>query len=261
MEGWIKIHRSILKWEWYDDINTFRVFIHLLLTANHESKKWRGIRIRRGQMVTSVANLGKSTGLSAQSVRTSLTKLKSTNELTIKSTNIYTIITICKYEYYQDIKKDINKQDIKLTNKRPTNEQQTSNKRATTTKEGKKERTKEGKEEEIYMPVAVGADVDDPNQMLVKKWHEWCQYRKHIRKPYKTTTGAAAAYNKLLKLAGYYSAPAIEIIQQSIENEWVGFFPLKSQPAATVPGEDPVAKGVREMQEARRILNETTKMT
>lgn len=38
MEGWISLYRKILNWEWYSDANTFRLFIHLLLQANHEEK-------------------------------------------------------------------------------------------------------------------------------------------------------------------------------------------------------------------------------
>ena len=26
-QGWIKIHRQLTEWEWYDDLNTFRLFI------------------------------------------------------------------------------------------------------------------------------------------------------------------------------------------------------------------------------------------
>jgi hypothetical protein len=39
MSGWIKIHRSILEWEWYEDTNTFRLFMHLILKANHKDRK------------------------------------------------------------------------------------------------------------------------------------------------------------------------------------------------------------------------------
>lgn len=42
-EGWICLHRKILKWEWYQDTNTFRVFIHLLLNANWEDTKYMGM--------------------------------------------------------------------------------------------------------------------------------------------------------------------------------------------------------------------------
>jgi hypothetical protein len=76
--GFIKLHRSLLKWEWYDDMNVFRVFLHLLLTANYEDKNWHGITIKRGQRVFSFEGLSKETKLSVRNVRTAIDKLKTT---------------------------------------------------------------------------------------------------------------------------------------------------------------------------------------
>lgn len=121
MEGWIKIHRKVLNWEWYDDINTKTLFFHLLLTANHQDKKWRGQIIKRGQKITSLEHLAKEVGLTIQQIRTSLNKLKSTSEITVKATNKFTLITIEKYSDYQINEKENNKQDNKQENKRRTN--------------------------------------------------------------------------------------------------------------------------------------------
>ena len=121
MEGWIKIHRKILEWEWYDDINTKILFLHLLLTANHEDRKWRGTVIKRGQKLTSLQHLADETHLSLQNVKTSLSKLKSTNEITIKSTNKYTVVSIEKYNDYQIDETKTNKQTNLRTNKQSTN--------------------------------------------------------------------------------------------------------------------------------------------
>lgn len=126
-DGFIKIHRRMLKWEWFSDVNTTHLFIYLLLVANWEDKKWQGQIIKRGQVVTGLKNLSTSTGLSIQQTRTSLKKLVSTNEITIKSTNKYSVITIEKYGDYQRKNEESNKQI--------TNEQQTNNKQITTTKE------------------------------------------------------------------------------------------------------------------------------
>ena len=76
MEGWIKIHRQILNWEWYKDINVKILFIHLLLTANHQEKNWKGQLVKRGQKLTSLQHLANETGLTLQQTRTSLIKLK-----------------------------------------------------------------------------------------------------------------------------------------------------------------------------------------
>lgn len=133
--GFIKLHRQILDWEWYSDINTTRVFIHLLLTANYEPKKWKGIDVARGSLVTSYPKLAEKTSLTVQQVRTSLSKLKSTGEITASKGLNYTLISIACYDDYQTINA--------LNNRQITDNQQTDNRQITTTKEVKKERNKE----------------------------------------------------------------------------------------------------------------------
>ena len=157
MDGWIKLHRKFLDWEWYQDLNTKAVFIHLLFKANYEEKKWHGITIGVGSLVTSIGTLADETGLSVQMVRTVLGHLKSTNEITIKATNKYTLITISNYGLYQgftDDNQQANQQASQQSiNKQITNKQQTTNKQLTTTKEIKKEikeESKEVKKKEVY---------------------------------------------------------------------------------------------------------------
>lgn len=145
MSGWIKLHRSLLDWEWYSDNNVFRVFSHILLKANFEDRNWQGQVIKRGSYVTSFQNLSKETKLSVQEVRTALAKLKSTQEITSQATNGYTLITIIKYNDYQDDDSDSNTPNNTQDNNPATNEQQTDNKRTTTTKELKNIRIKEDK--------------------------------------------------------------------------------------------------------------------
>lgn len=80
--GFILLHRSILRWEWYGDLNTARLFIHLLLTVNYEPQRWQGIAVERGQRVASMAKLADETGLTVKQVRTALEHLKRTGEVT-----------------------------------------------------------------------------------------------------------------------------------------------------------------------------------
>ncbi len=119
----VKLDRNILKWRWYNDLVTFKVFVHLLLTANIADKRWRDINVERGQLVISVNHLCQQTNLTVQQVRTALKHLNSTNEITIKTTNKYTVITIKNYNLYQGI---TNKSTFKqqTANKQLTNEQQ-----------------------------------------------------------------------------------------------------------------------------------------
>lgn len=127
MTGWIKIHRKMTEWEWYDDIPCRLVFIHLLITANYEDSRWQGRVIKRGQVVTGRHELARETGLSEQQIRTVFGKLKSTSDLTIKTTNKFSIVTIVNYEEYQDKQPASNQQ----SNQQP-------NQQSTTSKEVKK---------------------------------------------------------------------------------------------------------------------------
>ena len=100
--GFIALQRKILDWEWYTDPNTFRLFIHLLLKANHAPKKWQGQIIDRGQVITGRITLSKELKLSEQQIRTSINKLKKTEEITSTATSHYTLITLVNYNSYQD---------------------------------------------------------------------------------------------------------------------------------------------------------------
>lgn len=119
--GWITVHRRLLDWEWFDDSNTFHVFMYCLLRANHKANSWRGNNIDTGQFITSREKISQDTKLSIQQVRTCLNKLKSTNELTIKTTNKFTLISITNWSEYQQSNQQDNQQ---LTNNQPTTNQQ-----------------------------------------------------------------------------------------------------------------------------------------
>jgi len=121
LNGFIKLHRKLLVWEWYSDINVRVLFFHCLLRANHKTEKWQGIELNAGQFITSLGHLSKECGLTEQQTRTALNKLKSTREITSKSTSRYSIITVNNWNLYQTN----NTQD----NKQITNEQQTNNNR------------------------------------------------------------------------------------------------------------------------------------
>ena len=137
MEGWIKVHRKLVDWEWYNDINVKVVFLHLLLTANHKEKQWKGQTILRGQKLTSIEHLADDVGLTIQQTRTALKKLKSTHEITIKTTSKNSLITIAKFNNYQFEADEDNKQNNKQLNNSITNNQQTNNKQITTNKNEK----------------------------------------------------------------------------------------------------------------------------
>lgn len=101
-KGWIKLHRQILDWEWSDEPAMVALFVHLLLMANSdEGWKYRGVTMRAGQLITSIANLSKVTGITIKALRTRLERLVSTGEISVESCKKYSIITISNYTIYQ----------------------------------------------------------------------------------------------------------------------------------------------------------------
>ncbi len=99
--GYIKLHRSILSWEWYGDIKTRGLFLHLLVAAQWEDVRIEGQVIKRGQLCTSIRKLADVVGLSERGVRTSLQRLQSTGEITMQSNQHHSIITVVNYDLYQ----------------------------------------------------------------------------------------------------------------------------------------------------------------
>jgi len=107
LSGWILLHKKFLEWEWYDDHSACRLFIHLLLKANHKDNVWRGVLIKRGERATSLRNLAKETGLTLKQIRLSLDKLRGAQQTAQrtahKGAQSFSIITICNYEEYQQV--------------------------------------------------------------------------------------------------------------------------------------------------------------
>ena len=207
MAGWIKLHRSLLDWEWYDDANTCRLFIHLLLRANHKPKNWRGIAINTGQLLTGRKVLAEQTGLSEQQVRTSLNKLKSTNEITIKSTSHNSLITLVCWESYQ--------QNNQEDNQAVTKQQPTDNQAVTTNKNVKNDNNEKNDKKKPWV---------SPAGLNLEAWAEFEQHRKDIKKPL-TDTARTKAANQIIHLD---PAEQQSTVDKSISSRWAGLFPDKT---------------------------------
>lgn len=98
---YIRLDRNIMSWGWYKDPNTFKLWIHLLLSANIKDHTFMGVEIHRGELAASYKALATATGLSERSVRTALEHLKATGELTVERHPKFSVFSIARYEYYQ----------------------------------------------------------------------------------------------------------------------------------------------------------------
>ena len=101
MDGFIKLHRQLVNWEWYKDSNTCRLFLHCLLKANSTDKNYKGTPITRGSFATGRDILAEQLSLTVSQVRTSLRKLESTGEIKMIKNGKGTIIEVVNYDSFQ----------------------------------------------------------------------------------------------------------------------------------------------------------------
>lgn len=216
--GFIKIDRGILDWEWYSDINTTRLFIHLILKANWKDGRFQGQEIKRGSFVTSYLKLAEETELTVNQVRTSLNKLKSTGEITVKSQSKFSVITVKNYCLYQDISQSNHSQ---ITDKPQTNHSQ-----ITTIEESKKVRREEikkrvSKDTPKETPEDIISQYDFSEAMTIKI-KEWLKYKSERRETYKST-GLTALLNRVSQKSGEYGEnPVMALMDESMANGWRG---------------------------------------
>ena len=141
--SYIKLDRKITDWEWFTNPNTLMVWIYLLTNAQYQDGSYRGVELKRGQLLTGRRKLSEKLGLTERQIRTCLKHLESTNEIAIESTNKNSLITIIKYAFYQGGESENDQQsdqqeDQKTSNKRPT--KSPMNDHNTRNKEVKKEK-------------------------------------------------------------------------------------------------------------------------
>ena len=155
---YIKLFRKILSWEWYKDTNTTRVFLHILLKANYKPSRYKGVEVGAGECVFGRKQWAEELGLSEQQVRTALNHLKSTNEITIRATNKFSVVKVEKWAFWQiEEGGATNRATNKLTNNQPTTNQQ-----VTTSKESKKVINKESLSYAVPDGVKIGEKYTDP---------------------------------------------------------------------------------------------------
>lgn len=177
--GYIKLYRKMTKWQWYSDEVMFRVFMHLLLTANYEPAYWLDVKIERGQTVVSLAKLGATLNYSKDTILKALKRLESSGEITRRPTARYTIVTISNYNEYQDKPTD----NRPLTDRQPTDNRPLTDRRVDPLKEVKK--NKKNKEEKEAVRSASGSQeqnlIDlygiEATEKYKKRFRDWAEKR------------------------------------------------------------------------------------
>lgn len=128
ISGFIKLHRKLIEWGWYSDYVVKDTFLHILMVATFKSATYQGHDLKPGQAIIGRKKLAQELGFSEQQVRTALKKLESTGEISLNSTNRFTIVTVENWSVYQCEDKDEQPTDNQqITNNQPTDNQQITN--------------------------------------------------------------------------------------------------------------------------------------
>lgn len=205
MKGWICLHRGILEHWIYDEPEALKVWITMLIEANHESKKhmFNGVmtEISRGQLVCGRISLSEKTGVSENKIRRYIKLLESEGMIHQQKTNKYTVITIANYAQYQNI----NQQS---TSKAPADDQQTTT-------------PKQLNNKTINNP-ASGFDFSawpevPAEQILI----DWFAMRKRIKADVSQTV--IDQFGRQMQIAAAAGVSADYCLSECITSNWRGF--------------------------------------
>ena len=103
--GWIKLYRSLLYSDVFQNEKMLKVFIWCLLKSGHKDKQMRIgkklVNVKRGQFVFGRAKAAEELGLSQSTVWSYMKELEERKTIKIKSNNKYSLITIENWASYQ----------------------------------------------------------------------------------------------------------------------------------------------------------------
>jgi hypothetical protein len=232
MNGYVKLWRKMLKHGMMQNPELLRFWIWCLLKASHQDHEtlvgYKGVKLGPGQFIYGRNAAAKELRSTPRKMRTCVDALQTLGNLTIKTTNKFSTITITNWERYQSREDASDQQnDQQATSKRPTSDH--------------KQEGKEGKEgkEKTYTPLPpTGGNGSVPKKGPVLQTHpypdwlnrdlfaDFTRMRSRIKKPITTTKTITGLLTKLEKLIGEgHSQEAL--IQEAIDHCWMSFYPPK----------------------------------
>jgi hypothetical protein len=195
----------------------FEAWNDILLNVNYaEAKcliKGKLYIIKRGESILSLDNWAKRWGWDKSKVRRFMDLLKNDGMICLKTDNITTHLTVCKYEEYQD---SSNANETRVKRKRNTNEIQT-----TPIKEEQELQEEEVKEEYNNLGLSI------PKSELELTFESYLEMRRKIKKP-ATPHAIELIKKKLVQMTQNNERDMCELLNQSIVNSWAGIYPIKN---------------------------------
>jgi hypothetical protein len=221
-EGWLKLHRQIRDhWIWNDPVK-LRWWLDILMEVNHSERTFQiGYKLftcKTGECVMSLQNWGKRWKVSKTVVNNFFRMLEFDNMIKTVNETVTTRIIVCNYAYYQG-NVNANETDIKRVENGIEPEQSTT-KELKEKKEFKRNNADEVLNEKFLLSL--------PNEwkLIVRKW---LNFKKEKNQSYKGNTSLATMFEKLKQFSNNNPIVGAEIIENSISNNYSGFFEPKEK--------------------------------
>jgi len=164
MSGWIKLHRAISQSSIADNPELLALWIHMLVSASHTARRQpvgnQLVELLPGQFVYGRDKFSLKTGLSIAKLRASVLLLEKMNQITIKTTNKFSIISITNWSLYQ------------LDNQQTASTQPTDNQQTTTDKNVNNLNNVKNSMPESSTPAPVDSPLNCPHQAIIQIYHD-----------------------------------------------------------------------------------------
>lgn len=208
-DGYVKLWRKSIDSRVFKSDGLWKLWTYCLMRANHkhqwvELRTGKGIvevEVQPGQFVFGRHSAAKDLNMNAETVRKRMDKLKKIGNITIQSTNQYSIITIINWDSYQS--------EIKNSTSKSTNQVPTKYQPSTTDKNEKNEKNKN-----------KGNGI--PDFIDKELWQAFREHRQKLRKPM-TEHAEKIIFGKLQKAKDKGHDPH-EMIETAIERGWQSVF-------------------------------------
>lgn len=212
MDGWILLYRKLSDNKFWtcEKFSRGQAWVDLLLLANHCDSFFyvRGnkVNIKKGQLAWGEVKLASRWKWSRSKLRKFLNDLEKEQQIIQQKSNVIQIITIINYDIYQK--------------KEQQGGQQKDNRK-----------TAEEQQKDIYKE-CITMLKNENNVKNIDDWENvfnvWLNYKTE-KKQYYVKSGMEKMLTKLIKLAKGDYNKGLQIIENSMANNWDGFFELKDK--------------------------------
>ena len=204
MTDYIKLPRSALTDDlWANDGALLRVYMYLVKQSEN------------GTAHVSTAQIIRATRLTERRVRDALATIETSNKTSSKRSNKGSDITLC----------GIGDNHASTSNKTSSKR---SNKTSSVINAAKP-----------HVPDYISPPFVAPE--FADTWRKFVEYRKEIKKPYKSESSERIAYNKMVEMSNNDPQAAKDMVERTILGQWQGLFPKDNHGTRSITATDTAA--------------------